>query len=47
MILRPSYLHNGISYTGKEDIFKMNQGPGSNLVLPLATVITLYYTVTR
>ena len=28
-ILRPSYLHNGISFTGKmTDIFILNQGPG-------------------
>ena len=26
-ILRPSYLHNGISYTGKNNIFILNQGP--------------------
>ena len=30
-ILRPSYLHNGISYTGK--IFILNQGPGVTAVL--------------
>ena len=28
MILRPSYLHNGIPYTGKTTFFLLNQAPG-------------------
>ena len=31
MILWPSYLHNGISYTGKTDIFILNLGPGGKI----------------
>ena len=36
-ILRPSYLHNGISYTGKIDIFILNRGPVSQAPLCLVT----------
>ena len=35
-ILRPSYLHNGISFTGNDDIFILNQGPGPYIVNTVA-----------
>ena len=32
-IVRPSYLHNGISYTGKTTSLDMNQGPGGTVCI--------------
>ena len=37
MAVRSSYLHNEKSYTGSDDIFSLNQGPGHMPIYLVAT----------